>query len=47
VADRDAEGAHAVAAAIGGQAEAVDCDVTDAGQVDALALRVERLGHSW
>jgi NAD(P)-dependent dehydrogenase (short-subunit alcohol dehydrogenase family) len=44
VADCKAEGARAVTAAISGDAEAVECDVTDSGRVDALAARVQRLG---
>jgi NAD(P)-dependent dehydrogenase (short-subunit alcohol dehydrogenase family) len=42
VADCNAEGARAIATAIG--AEAVTCDVRDGAQVDGLAARVERLG---
>jgi len=41
VADQNVEGAKQVASEIGGDVEAVGCDVTDQGQVDAL---VERIG---
>jgi NAD(P)-dependent dehydrogenase (short-subunit alcohol dehydrogenase family) len=44
VADCNAEGARAVANAIGPSADAVECDVTDAAEVDALAARVQQLG---
>jgi NAD(P)-dependent dehydrogenase (short-subunit alcohol dehydrogenase family) len=44
LADRDVGGAHALAAEVGGDARAVECDVTDEAQVGALGTSVDRLG---
>jgi NAD(P)-dependent dehydrogenase (short-subunit alcohol dehydrogenase family) len=43
VADRNLEGVKGVAADIGGDVEAIGCDVTDAGQVQALVDAVDDL----
>jgi NAD(P)-dependent dehydrogenase (short-subunit alcohol dehydrogenase family) len=43
VADLNLEGAKRVADEIGGDVEAIGCDITDAGQVDALAGRIDDL----
>ena len=40
VADRDLEGVKRVAAEVGGDVEAIGCDITDTGQVDALIARI-------
>jgi NAD(P)-dependent dehydrogenase (short-subunit alcohol dehydrogenase family) len=44
VVDRDQDTAERTAAGLGGGAEAVACDITDAASVEALASRVTRLG---
>ena len=44
VADRQVEGAHAVAKRLGPRAEAVECDVANDAQIDALGKRVDQLG---
>ena len=44
IADRDAGAARSTAAALGGDAGAIVCDVTDPTQVDALAASLDRLG---
>jgi NAD(P)-dependent dehydrogenase (short-subunit alcohol dehydrogenase family) len=44
VADPDADGAKRVAEDIGGDVEALGCDVTDPGQIKALVARVGELG---
>lgn len=44
VADRQMEGARAVAKRLGPRAEAVECDVANDAQIDALGKRVDQLG---
>jgi NAD(P)-dependent dehydrogenase (short-subunit alcohol dehydrogenase family) len=43
--DVAAEGVRAVAKALGERAHAVTCDVTDAAQVEAVAMAVDAFGH--
>ena len=44
LADRDLDGARKVAAELGGDVEALGCDITDPAQVDAVVARVRALG---
>jgi NAD(P)-dependent dehydrogenase (short-subunit alcohol dehydrogenase family) len=44
VADQNPAGLEQIASEVGGDVEAVACDVTDQAQVDALFARVEELG---
>ena len=44
IADNNLDAARAVAAGLGADVEAVECDVTDDAQIAALGARVDRLG---